>query len=363
MKILFILHLPPPVHGSSVVGQYIKDSKLVENTFNTKFVNLSTSLTIDEIGKNPITKITRYFKIIVKILMTLIGFRPNAVYLAMTAKGIGFYKDLPIALLVKLFGKKLVLHYHNKGVSNYQHRTIDHWLYKILFKNSKVILLSENLFEDISKYVSKKDVYYCPNGIREVEYSKNNNYILNNGTPKLLFLSNLIESKGVYILLEALALLKNEGVAFHCKLVGGEGDITIDQLNYKIENLKLENYVTYLGKKYNEEKWDVFNSSDIFLFPTYYHNECFPLVLLEAMMFGLPLLSTNEGGIPDIIKHNDTGLIFEKMNSVALAESIKQLIKDPELAKQMGNRGRARFSEQYTLEVFENRLVEILIQI
>ena len=51
-----------------MVVQYIKDSKLVENAFDTKFVNLSTSITIDEIGKNPIIKIARYFYIIVKII-------------------------------------------------------------------------------------------------------------------------------------------------------------------------------------------------------------------------------------------------------------------------------------------------------
>lgn len=354
--------MPPPVHGSAMVGQYIKESSVVNHTFDTRFINLSTSLTIDEIGKNPLVKISRYVKIIFKTLWALLSFKPNTVYLAITAKGLGFYKDLPLALLVKLFGKKLVLHYHNKGVLDYQRRLLDHWLYIILFKNSKVILLSENLFEDISKYVSKKDIYYCPNGIPVVEYSNNNHQVLdNNSIPQLLFLSNLIESKGVYILLEALELLKNEGVVFHCNLVGGVGDISIDQLSYKIENLKLENYVTYLGKKYGKKKYKIFHSSDCFIFPTY--NETFGLVNLEAMMFELPVISTNEGGIPDVVKHNETGFIVEKKNPDELAESIKQLIKDPELAKQMGKKGRARFLEHYTLEVFENRLINILNQI
>ena len=57
-KFLFILHLPPPVHGSAMVGQYIKDSKVVDNAFDARFINLSTSLTIDEIGKNPIVKVS-----------------------------------------------------------------------------------------------------------------------------------------------------------------------------------------------------------------------------------------------------------------------------------------------------------------
>jgi len=141
-KILFILHLPPPVHGSAVVGQYIKDSKVVDNAFDTRFINLSTSLTIDEIGKKPIRKITRYFKILFKVIVSLIFYNPKVVYIAITSKGPGFYKDFPIALFAKLFRKKLVLHFHNKGVSNYQHRLLDNWLYKILFKNSKIILLS-----------------------------------------------------------------------------------------------------------------------------------------------------------------------------------------------------------------------------
>ena len=359
-KILFILHLPPPVHGSSMVGMYIKDSKVVESALNTKFINLSTSTTIDEIGKNPIVKIARYIKIIFKTLIALISFRPNAVYLAITAKGIGFYKDLPIVMLAKLFGKKLILHFHNKGVSNYQHRLFDHLLYKILFKNSKVILLSERLYEDISKYVAKDDVYYCPNGIPVVEYS-NNNRPIQNITPQLLYLSNLIESKGVYVLLEALALLKNEGVVFHCNLVGGEGDISFDQLNFKIQSLELENYVSYLGEKYDQEKYEIFNSSYCFIFPTYY--ETFGLVNLEAMMFDLPVISTNEGGIADIVKHNKTGFIVKKKSPHALADSIKQLIDNPELAKQMGKNGKTRFLEHYTLEVFENKLVNILNQI
>lgn len=356
-KILFILHLPPPVHGSAMVGQYIKDSKVVDKAFDTRFINLSTSLTIDEIGKNPIIKISRYFKIVFKVIWCLLSFKPETVYLAITAKGIGFYKDFPIALLVKLFGKKLVLHYHNKGVVNYQDRVLDNLFYKLLFKNSNVILLSEKLHEDVIKYVAKENVFFCPNGIPNT-----NNFL--NKVPKkhdvfqFLFLSNLIESKGVYILLEALEILKNQGFKFHCNIVGGEGDISLEVLNNKIKDLNLSDSVTYLGKKYGNDKLEIFNNSDVFIHPTL--DDCFPLVLLEAMQFSLPIISTNEGGIPDIIKHNETGFIVEKKNPVVLAESIKKLIDNPELAKTMGKKGRARFLEHYTLEVFENRLVEIL---
>lgn len=361
-KIVFILHLPPPVHGSSMVGQYIKDSKVVENTFDAKFINLSTSLTIDEIGKKPFLKVSRYFKILLQVIISLIKDNPGVIYLAISAKGIGFYKDFPIAVLAKLFGKKLVLHYHNKGVCKHEHKFFDNLLYQILFKNTKIILLSERLFKDVSKYVKKENVFFCPNGIPVLNLEKEVLPKINE-IPQLLFLSNLIESKGVYVLLDALKILNDNNVKFHCNLVGGEGDISLKQLAQKINNLNLQNCVSYLGKKYNHEKHKVFQSSDIFVFPTFYHNETFGIVNIEAMMFGLPVISTSEGGIPDVVKNGETGFIIENQNSNQLAEKIKWFIDNPEQASLMGEKGREHFLENYTLEIFENRLTHILNQI
>lgn len=359
-KILFILHLPPPVHGSAMVGQYIKDSKLVGNTFDTRFINLSTSFTIDEIGKNPLSKISRYLNIVFKLINCLFSFKPETVYLAITAKGLGFFKDFPLALLVKLFGKKLVLHFHNKGVSKYQHRPIYNWFYKNLFNGSKVILLSKSLFDDVAKYVAEEDVFFCPNGIPDT-----NNFVnkapSKNEIPQFLFLSNLAESKGVYILLEALEILKRQGLIFHCNIVGGEGTISSIELNNKIKNLNLLDSVFYLGKKYGKDKFDIFEKSDAFIHPTL--DDCFPLVLLEAMQFSLPIISTPIGGIPDLVTHSETGLILESIDSESLSIQMTFFIKNLEIAKQYGNRGRLNYVEKYTLEVFENRLINILNQI
>lgn len=360
-KILLILHLPPPVHGSSMMGKYIKDSVVINNTFDTKFINLSTSKTVDEIGKRPLLKISRYSKILVSLIRNLIVFKPSTVYFAMTARGIGFYKDFPLAILTKLFRKNLVLHFHNKGVASSQNKAVDHLLYKLIFKNTKVILLSERLYDDVKKYVKKKDLFYCPNGIPVVDYVDSSKP--KNDVPQILFLSNLIKNKGVFILLEALKLLKKRGIHFYCNLVGGEGDITNHNLLDKVNKLGLTGAVKYHGKKYNINKFLLFNQADIFVFPTFYHNETFGLVNLEAMMFGLPVISTNEGGIPDIVKHNETGFIVEKQNPKQLAEKIEWLINNPKLAEKMGKEGQNQFYKKYTLERFETRLAGILKQV
>ena len=360
-KILFILHLPPPVHGSSLVGRYIHDSLIINETFSTRFINLGTSKSVNEIGKNPLLKITRYLKILVSFILQLIKFKPDLIYLAINAKGIGFYKDLPIALIAKFFRKKLVLHYHNKGVKEFQNKFLDNKLYKLLFKDTKVILLSELLYDDVKKYVNEEDAYYCPNGIPVVEYENSNTNA--NQTPELLFLSNLIESKGVLILLDALRILKYKKITFHCNFVGGEGDISSLQLKQRISELNLEDTVTYHGKQFGDDKYRLFNRSDIFILPTFYDNECFPLVLLEAMQFNLPLISTYEGGIPEIIDDNETGYLVEKQDSVDLANKIQQLIENPSLRKSMGEKGRGKFEKKYTLFHFERNMTEILTKI
>ena len=357
-KILFVLHLPPPIHGASMMGQYIKDSVVIKDTFNTKFINLSTSKTVDEIGKSPLLKTSRYLKILILFLKNIIDFKPATIYIAITARGLGFYKDLPIAILAKLFSKKLILHYHNKGVALNQNKKVDNVLYKFLFKNAKVILLSKKLRDDVKKYVKKNDLFYCPNGIPIIEDKLP--ITLEHEVPQILFLSNLIESKGVFVLLDALKILKNKSVCFFCNLVGGEGDISNHILNDKINKLGLTDVVKYHGKKYNNDKSNLFNQADLFVFPTFYHNECFPLVILEAMMYGLPVISTNEGAIPDIVKHNETGFVVVKQNPIKLAEKIEWLINNPELGKKMGEEGQNQFYKKYTINKFEHRLTGIL---
>ena len=73
------------------------------------------------------------------------------------------------------------------------------------------------------------------------------------------------------------------------------------------------------------------------------HNECFPLVNLEAMEYKLPVISTNEGGIPSIIEEGKTGYIIEKKNVSALADKIELLLNNPSLCQKMGENGQKNF--------------------
>ena len=162
--------------------------------------------------------------------------------------------------------------------------------------------MAENLYQDIKKYVKYKDVYICPNGIP-----------VNPNLPttikkefNILFLSNMMKEKGVWDLVESCRILKINGRSVKCHFVGKWSDITKEKFAAEINKRGLKEYVSAYGAKYNDEKDTFLQKADVFVFPTYYNNECFPLVLLEAMEQGIPCISTNEGGIPAIIEDGKT---------------------------------------------------------
>ncbi|WP_018613830.1 glycosyltransferase family 4 protein [Segetibacter koreensis] len=361
-KVLFILHFPPPVHGAAMVGQFIKRSNIINENFDTAYINLSTSTTVNEVGKGGINKIISTCKLAAKVIRALSKVNYDLCYMTLTAKGFGYYKDFIIVVILKIFRKTIIYHFHNKGVSTRQQNTLDNLLYKFTFNATKSILLSSLLYTDISKYVDRKDIFVCGNGIPEIENKvlTEKEAVDSNDRCKLLFLSNMVVEKGVLVLLEACKLLKEKNLNFECHFVGDWASVTEEMFNELISENNLSKYIFAHGKKYNDEKLYFYNSADIFVFPTFYHNECFPLVLLEAMQFNLPIVSTNEGGIAEIISDGITGFIVPQNNSRELAEKLELLIENKELRLQMGKAGRLRFQNKYTLNHFENCLSDAL---
>lgn len=365
--VLLIMHMPPPVHGASMVGKYIHDSGVINETFDCHYINLTTSRNLQDIGKMKLHKLLDFYRLIRNIRKEVRRLRPGLVYVTANACGGAFYKDFIVVRMLKRMGCKVIVHYHNKGVASRQGRRVDNLLYRHFFSDIKVMLLAPALYADIKQYVKPADVFYCPNGIPETLVDEPE-VKQERDVPHILFLSNLIISKGVLVLLDALKELRQRGCEFQCSFVGGEtAELNMEGFDHYLLVSGLSDCVRYVGRKYGDEKAEVFKDADIFVFPTYYSKECFPLVCLEAMEWKLPVISTDEGGIPDIVKHGENGFIvscrrngnFNDGPSAAdLADVMERLVRNPALCRRMGEEGYRKFKEHFTLQAFERRFAE-----
>ena len=145
----------------------------------------------------------------------------------------------------------------------------------------------------------------------------------------------------------------------HLVLVGPGPDF----LNIKkiIETHKLNNRIHLIGNQPNDQIPDWLSAADIFALPS--HNEGLPIVILEAMACGLPVIGTRVGGIPEEIENEKNGILIDKGDSAALSRAIQYLIYDKENAKKMGSIGREIVKEKFSWQQNVEKVVKIYKQL
>jgi len=117
--------------------------------------------------------------------------------------------------------------------------------------------------------------------------------------------------------------------------------------------------INYFGKRFGDEKNRAISSCDIFVFPTFYDNECFPLVILEAMQQCKPIITSTEGGIPDIVTDGQGGYTVSARDADMIANKIAYLLTNPDILTSLGEKNQQIFEDKFTLDVFEHNITKI----
>ncbi len=181
-----------------------------------------------------------------------------------------------------------------------------------------------------------------------------------NRIPLLLGVGRLVETKGFHTLIEACARLRDEGVAVDCRIIG-EGP-ELPRLRQMIKARQVSDRVNLLGKRLPQEVKGYYAETDILIMPSCVrHNDRdgIPNVLLEAMAMGIPVISTYVSGIPELVRHQETGLLVPPDDPVALAAAIKTLLADPGLAQKMACQGRVLVEREFNIYHSAARLLEL----
>ena len=250
------------------------------------------------------------------------------------------------------------MHFHNKGVKSRDNKLFDHLLYKRFFNKTKVILIATPLLEDVRKYVAPQDCYICHNGIPQTDNTKKKE---KNKVPRILWLTNMMRTKGLLEFIDALKILKDKGIDFKTDFVGGiTPEITLNEIQEKVKENGLSDCAEYHGEKYGDEKQRFWQFADIFVLPSY--TEAFPLSILEAMQYGIPVVATNVGGVSDVIENGKNGLLIGGDKPIIdhclspepneLADAIEFLILNPHKREAMGENSKRKYQEFFILDVF-----------
>lgn len=359
-RILFLVQLPPPVHGAASINQSIVNSERVNEAFDCRVLELRFVERINEIGKFSPGKVWRMVKILFKLLYILIRWRPQMVYFTLAPTGSAFYRDALFALIIKCFPTTILYHLHGKGLAeDSASSSIKKKLLIFIFKNEYLIILGNSLKSDIAD-VYKAEPFILANGIGITPMVSTGQ---SSEQPVFLFLSNLVISKGIGIFLESLNILHQKGIAFSATVAGASVDMTVEEARKFVEEHQLEGKVNIAGALYGDAKHQAIASANILVFPTWYKNEALPLTILEAMQASLAVITTNNGAIAEVVDNGVTGFVVAQNNAEAITEKMELLAADWQLRKQMGENGRMKFLAAYTLPVFEKNLLNIFHQV
>lgn len=174
----------------------------------------------------------------------------------------------------------------------------------------------------------------------------------------LFFIGNIGPQKGIHDLIEAAGELKSAGLQFALVLAGPfDSPVYGDQLKQRVTDLRLGQEVRFTGPVFGAEKAALFRAADIFVLPSY--GEGIPISMLEAMSYGLPVVATAVGGIPEVLAERQTGFLVKPADVPALRSALQELVSSSELRQRMGCLGRKRIEDFHSPARFLSELGDI----
>ncbi|AMM41433.1 MAG TPA: glycosyltransferase family 1 protein [Candidatus Atribacteria bacterium] len=366
-RILIIGPTPPPYHGVSVATEMILNSNL-QRKFKIIHLDTADRRDLSNIGKIDFTNIYLAFEHFLKFIWLCIREKPEIVYIPISQTTLGYLRDCLFLVPAKIFHKKVIVHLHGgyfrkfyEGSSKLMKNLIE-WTLKEV---KRAIVLGESLRYIFQGLVPDERIVVVPNGVDEKLFEKTNLTIdtKSKNHIKVLFLGNLIKSKGFFDVIKAIpkVIRRYSNVKF---IFAGKFPNNYREQNEVfryIEQNKLDSVVKFMEVVPGEKKIKLLLFSDVFIFPSY--NEGHPFVILEAMAAGLPIITTDVGAIRETVIDKENGFIIEKNNPKQIAEKIITLIKNPELRKKMGEKSRQRFLKYYTKDKFIENLSNVFREV
>lgn len=390
MKLLVFAHVPPPYHGQSAAVQQMlkhfggnrrKSKFRIEPTnrygVECYHVNARLSKSLEEVGELQFRKFDQIVFYCLQAIWCRFRYGVKTMYyVPAPGKAVALYRDWIVMFFCRPFFEKIIFHWHGSGLAKWletsvQHKTrsVTYWL---MGNVDLSIVLSEVGRRDPEKLLPRRIVVVpggvpdpCPEfaesllAIRRARAVTLKGILFHGAQPerqsektvRVLTIGHCTRGKGVFDSVEAIALVneklvsQNSPLRFQLTLIGAFMSADEEkELREFIRQKNLQNVVAVLGFVSDEQKKQELRTADVFCFPTYFAAEGQPASLIEALAFGLPVVTTRWRGIPAMLPDDYPGLVDIKSPS-QIAEKLLFLC-----ASDLSGCSRESFLRRFTLE-------------
>jgi glycosyltransferase involved in cell wall biosynthesis len=353
MKLLIFAHVPPPYHGQSYAMKLMLDNfggdrrksefrRLPPNHTGIEcyHVNARFSKSLEDIGEIRVGKILLILFYCLQAIWCRFRYGvENFFYIPAPGKPVALYRDWLVMFLCRPFFKKLIFHWHAAGLAKWLETAVSirtrSFTYNRMKNADLSIVLSEFNRRDAEKLTARRIAVVaggipdpCPQfktdilprrrariaARKKILSGDLQNAPDSDRTVNVLFLALVSREKGAFAAVEAVALAnENSPLRFRLTVIGGFASKTEEtELHELIRRRGLQNAVEILGFVPAERKDQALRTADLFCFPTYYPAEAQPANLIEALAFGLPIVTTHWRAIPEMLPPDYPGIVDPK---------------------------------------------------
>jgi len=273
---------------------------------------------------------------------------PDIVHVNPSLGSRALVRDGFLLVIAKMLGKKVLVFNHgwNLGYENViRERYL--WLFRKVFFRADAFIVLANCFRNHLADMGYEGPIYVETTAVDDSFSsecyRSSNGRKKTGDPfRILFLARIEKAKGIYEALDAYRIVKM-GNPQATLTIAGDGSELEGSRAYVLAR-KIPD-VTFAGYVQGEAKRAIYESADCYLFPS--HSEGMPLTVLEAMVAGLPIVTTSVGAMPDFFENGKMGYMSDSPSPAVLADLLRQLMNDP-----VGSQARGLYNREYARRRF-----------
>ena len=276
--------------------------------------------------------------------------KPDIVHIH-SSFGPSFYRKMPFIYMACFRGVPVINHIHGAEFETFYLKASDRKkrrIRKVYGKCTMLIALSEEWKRNLESVVSPEKITVIENYCKIPDLS---------GTEKkkqILFLGEIGKRKGCYDIPEIYGRVLEKGERLSL-IMAGDGELA--EVKKLFEDRDLLESVSFPGWVRGADKDKCLKESGIFLFPSYY--EGMPMAVLEAMAYGMAIVTTRVGGIPHLLEDGGSGYLCEPGDIEGLSKRLLELSKDGDKRRKMGERARQKAIEEYSMESHMKKLMDL----